>query len=125
MSLIKFKGVHMAYYRMERLKAMRPLIHRANDGKRTIPQAAKWLGWSTSCLRNWIKILGIGWKRRHKRNGYALDKTTWLGHIHKARAAGKSQSQIAAELNVGVWNISRFIKDNELRIPSRRNKLIP
>jgi hypothetical protein len=122
---IVFKGVNMAHYRMERLKAMRPLIHRANDGKRTIPQAAKWLGWSTSCLRNWIKILGIGWKARYKRNGYALDKTRWLGHIHKARAAGKSQSQIAAELNVGVWNISRFIKDNDLRIPSRRNKLIP
>ena len=38
---IKFKGVYMAYYRMERIKAMRPLIHRANDGKRSIPQAAK------------------------------------------------------------------------------------
>jgi hypothetical protein len=122
---VKFKGVYMAYYRMERIKAMRPLIHRANDGKRSIPQAAKWLGWSTSSLRNWIKILGIGWKRRYKRNGYALDKSRWLEHIKKAQAAGKSQSQMAAELNVGEWNISRFIKDNELQIPSRRNKLIP
>jgi hypothetical protein len=119
----EFKGVTMAYYRMERIKQLAPLIHRANEERMSIPKAAKWLGWSLSALRKWIKILGITWKVRPKRSVFKFDKTNWIADITRMMAEGKTQGQIACILGVGEWNVSRFIKDNGIQRPSRNNLL--
>jgi len=121
----KFRSVDMTYGRMERIKAMLPLMHRANAKGMNINQAAKWLGWSPSCVRNWTRITGFQWKNRRKRRGYKFDKTGWEAKILELRAQGKTHAQIAAALGVGEWNVSRFIKDNGLQIANRKNRLMP
>jgi hypothetical protein len=118
-----YKGVTMAYYRMERIKQLAPLIHRANEERMSIPKAAKWLGWSLSALRKWIKILGITWKQRPKRSVFKFDKSKWMEDIKRMMAEGKTQGQMACALGVGEWNVSRFIKENGIQRPSRNNLL--
>lgn len=123
--LIDFRGTPMSYFRMERIKTLLPLIHRANDAEMTIRKAADWLGWSESCLRNWIRILGIRWRKRGPKRP-RLDKSAWEARIIELRAKGKTHAQIAKELgDVGAHNISRFIKDNGIQIPNRNNGLLP
>ena len=122
----KFRSVDMTYGRMERIKAMLPLMHRANSKGMNINQAAKWLGWSPSCVRNWTRITGFEWKNRRKRRGYKFDKTGWEEKIIALRALGKTHAQIAKELgDVGAHNISRFIKANGIQVPNRNNRLMP
>jgi hypothetical protein len=121
----KFRSVDMTYGRMERIKAMLPLMHRANRKGMNINQAAEWLGWSPSCLRNWTRITGFQWKNRRNRRGYKFDKTGWEAKIQEMRAQGKTHAQIAVALGVGEWNVSRFIKDNGLQLPNRNNRLMP
>ncbi len=121
-----FKGVEMTYARMERIKALLPLMHRANDNNMNINQAAEWMGWSASSLRNWSRILGFRWKNRRNRRGYSYDKTGWEAKIIELRAKGFTHAQIAKALgDVGAHNISRFIKANGLQIPNRNNGLLP
>lgn len=116
----------MTYGRMERIKTLLPLMHRANTAGMNINQAAKWMGWSPSSLRNWSRILGFEWKNRRKRKGYKYDKTGWEERIIALRAKGMTHAQIAKELgDVGEHNISRFIKLNGLQIPNRNNRLLP
>ena len=121
----KFRSIEMTYGRMERIKAMLPLMHRANSKGMNINQAAKWLGWSPSCVRNWTRITGFQWNNRRNRKGYRFDKTGWEKRIVELRAKGMTHAQIAAQLGVGEWNVSRFIKDNGLQIPNRNNRLMP
>lgn len=121
-----FKGIEMTYARMERIKTLLPLMHRANDNKMNINQAAEWMGWSPSSLRNWSRILGFEWKNRRKRTGYRIDKTGWEEKIIALRAKGRTHAQIAKELgDVGEHNISRFIKANGIQLPNRNNRLMP
>lgn len=121
-----YKGVQMTYARMERIKALLPLMHRANAAGMNINQAADWMGWSRSSVRNWTKITGFEWKNRRKRRGYKYDKTGWEEKIVALRAKGMTHAQIAQELgNVGAYNVSRFIKFNGLQIPNRNNRLLP
>lgn len=107
-----YKGVTMLPSRAERINQMRPLLNRANSRRMTIPQASKWLGWSTSSLRNWIRVLGITWRKGPKRNVFKYDRTGWNEHVTEALRAGKTHRQIAAELGVGHWNVTRFITQN-------------
>lgn len=121
-----FKGVEMTYARMERIKALLPLMHRANSSGMNVNQAAEWMGWSASSLRNWSRILGFEWRNRRKRKGYKYDKTGWEAKIVALRAKGMTHAQIAKELgDVGAHNISRFIKFQGLQVPNRNNRLLP
>lgn len=121
-----YKGVEMTYARMERIKALLPIMHRANASGMNINQAAEWMGWSPSSLRNWTRITGFQWKNRRNRRGYKYDKTGWEEKILELRAKGMTHAQIAHELgNVGAWNISRFIKLQGIRLPNRNNRLMP
>jgi hypothetical protein len=121
-----FRGVEMTYARMERIKTLLPLMHRANDSGMNINQAAAWMGWSPSSLRNWSRILGFEWRNRRKRRGYKYDKTGWEERIVELRKKGMTHAQIAKQLgDVGEHNISRFIKQRGLQIPNRNNGLMP
>lgn len=113
----------MMYYRAVRIKELSPFIERANEQRMSIPKAAKWMGYSVSTLRNWIKILGIRWNTRPKRQVRKFDTSTWEARILAAYKEGKTQTEIARELNVGIWNVSRFIKMNGLRRPNNRERL--
>lgn len=120
---VEYKGVPMMYYRAVRIKELIPILEQANDKGLSIPKAAEWMGWSTSTLRNWIRITGITWKNRARRTVYCYDKTGWEQAVKAGFAAGKTQTQIARELKTGIWNLSRFIQDSGLRQPNAREKL--
>lgn len=119
---VEYRGQAMMYYRAVRIKELAPLIEQANDNGLTIPKAADWMGYSTSTLRNWIRILGMTWKNKHKRRK-RFDKTKWGQAIKDGFAAGKSQTEIARSLKTGVWNLNRFIHANGLRQPNSREKI--
>jgi transposase len=119
---MKYRNTEMTYSKMIRIKSMLPFIHKANRKGMTIPQAADWMGWSESSLRNWIRILGVHWKKRRKREGYRIDKTGWDKKIPAMVEAKQSQAQIAATLGVGEWTISRYMKDNDIT-PARKFRL--
>lgn len=120
---VEYKGQPMMYYRAVRIKELSPFIERANEQRMSIPKAAKWMGYSVSTLRNWIKILGIRWNTRPKRKVRKFDTSTWEARILAAYKEGKTQTEIARELDVGIWNVSRFIKVNGLRRPNNRERL--
>lgn len=120
---VEYKGVAMMYHRAVRIKELSPFIERANEQRMSIPKAAKWMGYSVSTLRNWIRILNIRWNTRPKRKVRKFDTSTWEARILQAYAEGKTQTEIARELDVGLWNVSRFIKVNGLRRPNNREKL--
>jgi hypothetical protein len=113
-SKTNFKGKDMTYGRMVRMKTLWPLIRDANKKGMSIPQAAKYLGWSTSTLRIWTKILNIKWKTTRRRNGYSINKDGWDVKIKKMLSEGKNQTYIANVLGCGDWNITRYIKTNNL-----------
>ncbi len=119
---VEYKGQAMMYYRAVRIKELQPLIQQANDNGLTIPKAAEWMGWSTSTLRNWIRILGMTWKNKSK-SRVRFDKTSWEQAIKAGFAAGKTQTEIARSLKTGVWNLNRFIHAHGLRQPNAREKL--
>jgi hypothetical protein len=119
---MNYRNTKMTYSRMIRIKAMLPFIRKANDKGMSIPDAAEWMGWSESSLRNWIRILGVHWRKRRKRNGYSIDKTGWDKKIPAMIANNKSQTQIAAELGVGEWTISRYMKNEGIQ-PARKTSL--
>lgn len=119
---VKYRNHNMTYSKVVRLKAMLPFIKRANNEGMTIPQAAEWMGWSESSIRNWIKVFGITWNKRRKRTGYRIDKTGWEEKIRKMVADNKSQEQIAATLRVGKWTISRYMSHNDIQ-PARIRRL--
>jgi phage antirepressor YoqD-like protein len=121
----QINGVTMAYFRAERIKIMAPLVRRCNKEGMTITQAATYLGWSESCLRNWIRILCIKWNTGRKRTVFKYDKTGWEKAVLDGQAKGWPIYRIAAGLGVGAWNLSRFMKDNGLRQPNRKNRLMP
>jgi hypothetical protein len=121
---VEYKGVPMMYCRAVRIKELTPFLEQANDKGLSIPKAADWMGWSTSTLRNWIRVLGMTWKNRAKRTVYCYDKTGWEDAIKKGFAEGKSQTQIARSLKTGIWNLNRFIHANGLRQPNARERLI-
>jgi len=121
----KINGVDMAYFRAERIKIMAPLIRRCNRENMTITKASEYLGWSESALRNWIRILCIKWKTGRKRTVYKYDKTGWEKAVLEGQAKGLPIYRIAAQLKTGHWNLSRFMKDNGLRQPNRKNRLMP
>lgn len=114
----------MDYFRAERIKIMAPLIRRCNKEAMTITQASEYLGWSESCLRNWIRILCIKWNTGRKRTVYKYDKTSWEAAVLEGQAKGLPIYRIAAQLNTGHWNLSRFMKVNGLRLPNRKNRLM-
>ena len=120
---VEYKGVPMLYSRYIRIKELIPFLEQANDKGLSVPKAADWMGWSTSTLRNWIRVLGMTWKNRAKRTVYKYDKTGWEAAIKKGFAAGKTQTQIARQLKTGIWNLNRFIHANGLRQPTNREKL--
>ena len=120
---VEYKGVAMTYSRYERIKELSIFIEQANERRLTIPKAAKWMGYSISTLRNWIRILNINWNKRPKRKVRKFDTSTWEARILAAYKEGKTQTQIACELKVGLWNVSRFIKANGLRRPNNRERL--
>lgn len=124
-SKYEINGVNMAYFRAERIKIMAPLIRRCNRERMSIPQAAEHLGWSESTLRNWIKILCIKWRFRRLRKVYRFDKTGWEKAVLEGQAKGWPIYRIAAQLGTGHWNLSRFMKENGLRQPNRKNRLMP
>ena len=109
----------MTYSRMMRMKALAPLIKDANRKGMTIPQAAKYLGWSISSIRIWTRILKIKWKKARKRNGYSINKDGWDVKIRKMLSEGKSQTYIANVLNCGTWNITRYIQTNKINEPNK------
>jgi DNA-binding NarL/FixJ family response regulator len=121
----EINGVGMAYFRAERIKIMAPLVRRCNKEGMSIPEAAKYLGWSESTVRNWIKILCIKWKLGRRRNVYRFDKSGWEKAVVEGQAKGLPIYRIAAQLGTGHWNVSRFMKDNGLRKPNRKNRLMP
>jgi DNA-binding NarL/FixJ family response regulator len=121
----EINGVGMAYFRAERIKIMAPLVRRCNKEGMSIPEAAKYLGWSESTVRNWIKILCIKWKLGRRRHVYRFDKSGWEKAIVEGQAKGLPIYRIAAQLGTGHWNVSRFMKDNGLRKPNRKNRLMP
>jgi phage antirepressor YoqD-like protein len=118
----EYKGVSMSYFRMERIREITPMIQRANDNRMTIPQAAKWLGWSASALRNWLRILGMHWHAKPKRTVYRLDKDGWDEKIKAMREQKVSVNKIAIALGVGPWNISRYVRDHGLQSRARKNR---
>ena len=118
----EYKGVSMSYFRMERIRELTPMIQRANEQRMTIPQAAKWLGWSTSALRNWLRILGIHWHKRPDRKVYRFDKDGWDEKIKAMREAGETIPKIAIALGVGPWNISRYVRDHGHQSKSRNSR---
>lgn len=120
---VEYKGQPMMYYRAVRIKEMSVFIEQANEKRLSIPKAAKWMGYSVSTLRNWIRILGIRWHKRPKRKVRKFDTSSWEARILAAYKEGKTQTQIARELDVGIWNVSRFIKVNGLRRPNNRESL--
>lgn len=109
-----YRGVEMLHFRAERINQMRPLLNRANARCMTIPQAAKWLGWSVSSIRNWLRILNIKWRKRPVRKVFKHDRTGWEERVAAMLRAGKTHRQIAAELGVGHWNVTRFITERGL-----------
>jgi transposase len=119
---MKYRNTKMTYSRMMRIRSLLPFIRKANDKGMSIPEASKWMGWSESSLRNWIRILGVHWRKRRKRNGYRIDKTGWDRKIPAMIADNKSQAQIAATLGVGEWTISRYMKDEGIQ-PARKTSL--
>jgi hypothetical protein len=119
---MKYRNVDMTYSKMIRIKSMLPFIHKANRKGMSVPEAANWMGWSESTLRNWIRVLGVHWKKRRKRLGYRIDKTGWDKKIPAMVEANHSQAQIAAALSVGEWTISRYMKDNDI-LPARKFRL--
>jgi len=112
----------MSYSKVVRMKAMLPFVRKANREGMTIPQAAEWMGWSESSIRNWIRVFGITWNKRRKRTGYRIDKTGWEEKIRKMVSENKSQEQIAAYLRVGKWTISRYMSLNDIQ-PARVRRL--
>ena len=112
----------MTYSRMIRIKSLLPFIRKANDSGKSIPEAAEWMGWSESSLRNWIRILGVHWRKRRKRNGYTIDKTGWDKKVPAMISENYSQAQIAAYLGVGEWTISRYMKNEGIQ-PARKTSL--
>lgn len=110
----KYRGVDMTYSRMVRMKALAPLIKEANKKGMTIPQASKYLGWSISAIRIWTRILKIKWKKSRKRNGYSINKDGWDIKIKKMLSEGKTKTYIADVLGCGNWNVTRYIKNNNL-----------
>lgn len=119
---MKYRNTKMTYSRMMRIRSLLPFIRKANDKGMSIPEASEWMGWSESSLRNWIRILGVHWRKRRKRNGYRIDKTGWDKKIPAMIADNKSQAQIAATLGVGEWTISRYMKDEGIQ-PARKTSL--
>lgn len=117
-----YKGVSMSYFRMERIKEITPLLQRANDARMTIPKAAKWMGWSTSALRNWIKIVGMHWFAKPKRKVFKLNRDGWDEKIKAMREQKVPIPKIAIALGVGPWNISRYIRENGLQARFRKGE---
>lgn len=117
-TMVIFKGRRMAYFRAQRIATLEPLINRANSKGMSIPAAAKWLGYSKAAVRQWIAILGVKWKRRNHRPMHRLDKTGWEEAIKSGLGAGESQRSIAKRLGAKDAAVSRFIKENGLRIHS-------
>lgn len=119
---VEYKGVPMTLNRALRIKELIPFIEKANEKGMTFPKAADWMGWSVGSLRNWVRILGITWKNKPNRTIQKHDTTGWEERIVKAFAEGKTQTQIASEMGIGLWNVSRYVKRRHLSRPNDRTK---
>lgn len=106
---VTYRGARMTPGRASRIEQLRPFINKANSKRMTIPEAANWMGWSVSSLRNWIRVLNIHWRTGPKRTVFKYDRTGWNETIRTALKEGKSHRQIAAMLGVGHWNVTRYI----------------
>lgn len=120
---VEYKGKQMMRFRAERIRQMKPLIERANSARMTIPAAAKWLGYSETALRAWIRVLKMRWRNGRTRKVNKFDKTTWEHKIRMGFAAGKTQREIAYELQTGPYNVSKFMKEIGIVMPSKRERI--
>jgi len=108
---VTYKGKRMTPGRASRIEQLRPFINKANSKRMTIPEAANWMGWSVSSLRNWIRVLNVKWRTGPRRTVFKYDRSGWEEKIKKDLTAGRTHRAIASDLGVGHWNVTRFITE--------------
>lgn len=112
-SAVLFKGKVMRHSTAARIVEYRADLRRIAGEGHSMAKTARLIGFSTSLIRAWCKLLGIHVKPYGKRRRcQRYDRTGWEEVIKAGVAAGKTQGQVAAQLHVPHMLISRYCLDH-------------
>lgn len=112
-NVVGFKGKLMRYSTAARIIDYRADLRRIAEEGHSVAKTSRLLGFSTTTVRGWARLLGIHIKPYGKRRACRrYDRTGWEAAIMAGIAAGKTQGQVSAELRVPHMLISRYCWDN-------------
>jgi len=109
---VSFRGRLMFASRAARICEYRADLRRLAESGLCMPEVARRLGFSTTTVKNWAEILGVGFKKVRSRKCRRYDKSKWEDVIVRAAAEGKTQGDVAFALGVPMVNVHRWCIDN-------------